>query len=84
STKMMMMKDPDDEKGGFEKKSNEAQDEEEDICPTCLDDYDADNPKMVAKCGHHFHLVCILEWMERSPTCAVCDQVLFSYHYYTL
>ncbi|KAL3498876.1 hypothetical protein ACH5RR_041608 [Cinchona calisaya] len=48
--------------------------EEEDVCPTCLEEYDPENPKIVAKCEHHFHLACILEWMERSDTCPVCDQ----------
>nr|XP_043638623.1 probable E3 ubiquitin-protein ligase RHB1A [Erigeron canadensis] len=43
-------------------------------CPTCLEEYDEDNPKIVTKCEHHFHLSCILEWMERSDTCPVCDQ----------
>lgn len=48
--------------------------DEEDVCPTCLEEYDAENPKLITKCDHHFHLACILEWMERSETCPVCDQ----------
>ncbi|KAL2525019.1 RING/U-box superfamily protein [Abeliophyllum distichum] len=47
---------------------------EEDVCPICLEEYDAENPKLITKCDHHFHLACILEWMERSDTCPVCDQ----------
>ncbi|KAL4592556.1 hypothetical protein LXL04_005556 [Taraxacum kok-saghyz] len=43
-------------------------------CPTCLEEYDEENPKIITKCEHHFHLSCILEWMERSDTCPVCDQ----------
>lgn len=38
-------------------------------------EYDTENPKMTTKCDHHFHLACILEWMERSDTCPVCDKV---------
>ncbi|XP_047171805.1 probable E3 ubiquitin-protein ligase RHB1A isoform X2 [Vigna umbellata] len=49
--------------------------EEEDTCPICLEEYDAENPKLATNCDHHFHLACILEWMERSETCPVCDQV---------
>ncbi|KAL2648520.1 hypothetical protein AAZV13_05G178300 [Glycine max] len=49
--------------------------EEEDACPICLEEYDAENPKLATNCDHHFHLACILEWMERSETCPVCDQV---------
>ncbi|PWA72617.1 Zinc finger, RING/FYVE/PHD-type [Artemisia annua] len=43
-------------------------------CPTCFEEYDEENPKIITKCEHHFHLSCILEWMERSDTCPVCDQ----------
>ncbi|XP_043718222.1 probable E3 ubiquitin-protein ligase RHB1A isoform X2 [Telopea speciosissima] len=48
--------------------------EEEDVCPTCFEEYDKENPRIITKCEHHFHLSCILEWMERSDTCPVCDQ----------
>ncbi|XP_011093125.1 probable E3 ubiquitin-protein ligase RHB1A [Sesamum indicum] len=51
-----------------------AADEEEDACPTCLEEYDSKNPKIMTKCNHHFHLSCNLEWMERSNTCPVCNQ----------
>ncbi|KAI4315441.1 hypothetical protein L6164_028250 [Bauhinia variegata] len=50
--------------------------EEDDGCPICLEEYDAENPKLTAKCDHHFHLACILEWMERSEACPVCDQAM--------
>ncbi|KAF5744383.1 RING-H2 finger B1A [Tripterygium wilfordii] len=48
--------------------------EEEDACPICLEEYDEENPKLMTKCEHHFHLSCILEWMERSDSCPICDQ----------
>lgn len=48
--------------------------DEEDCCPTCLEEYNDENPKIITKCNHHFHLSCILEWMERSDTCPICDQ----------
>ncbi|XP_074585551.1 putative E3 ubiquitin-protein ligase RHB1A [Curcuma longa] len=50
--------------------------DEEDVCPICLEDYDAENPRIMTKCEHHFHMSCILEWMERSDTCAICDQIM--------
>ncbi|KAL4639809.1 hypothetical protein ACB092_03G244800 [Castanea dentata] len=50
--------------------------EEEDVCPTCLEEYTPENPKIVTHCSHHYHLSCIYEWMERSETCPVCCQVL--------
>ncbi|KAG6748125.1 hypothetical protein POTOM_048026 [Populus tomentosa] len=44
-------------------------------CLLPLAEYDLENPKHITNCEHHFHLSCILEWMERSDTCPICDQV---------
>ncbi|PIA45836.1 hypothetical protein AQUCO_01600222v1 [Aquilegia coerulea] len=48
--------------------------EDEDVCPTCLDEYTPENPKIITRCSHHFHLGCIYEWMERSETCPICGK----------
>ncbi|PRW57997.1 E3 ubiquitin- ligase [Chlorella sorokiniana] len=48
----------------------------EDICPTCLDPYTEDNPKVLTRCNHHFHLPCLYEWLERSSTCPVCGETM--------
>ncbi|XP_052197574.1 E3 ubiquitin-protein ligase At3g02290-like [Diospyros lotus] len=50
--------------------------EDEDVCPTCLEEYTSENPKIITKCSHHFHLGCIYEWMERSESCPVCGKVM--------
>eukprot|EP00188_Purpureofilum_apyrenoidigerum_P000143 Plantae.Rhodophyta-Purpureofilum_apyrenoidigerum.ctg10558.p1 GENE.Plantae.Rhodophyta-Purpureofilum_apyrenoidigerum.ctg10558~~Plantae.Rhodophyta-Purpureofilum_apyrenoidigerum.ctg10558.p1 ORF type:complete len:134 (+),score=8.30 Plantae.Rhodophyta-Purpureofilum_apyrenoidigerum.ctg10558:396-797(+) len=47
---------------------------EEDVCPTCLEDYSDSNPQIDTKCGHTFHLSCILEWQLRNPHCPICAQ----------
>ncbi|KAK7340275.1 hypothetical protein VNO77_20977 [Canavalia gladiata] len=60
-------------------KPNETQvlvTEEEDVCPICLEEYGVENPRNLTKCEHHFHLSCILEWMERSDSCPICDQMM--------
>uniref|UniRef100_A0A1J3F4L9 RING-type E3 ubiquitin transferase n=1 Tax=Noccaea caerulescens TaxID=107243 RepID=A0A1J3F4L9_NOCCA len=56
----------------LKKKDRETIDE----CPICLEEYDIENPKLLTKCGHDYHLACILEWMERSEACPVCDKEL--------
>ncbi|CAH2078179.1 unnamed protein product [Thlaspi arvense] len=56
----------------LKKKDRETIDE----CPICLEEYETENPKLLTKCGHDFHLACILEWMERSEACPVCDREL--------
>ncbi|GBF95602.1 hypothetical protein Rsub_08584 [Raphidocelis subcapitata] len=48
-------------------------DEEEDCCPTCLEAYREDNPRVWTRCGHHFHMQCIYEWLNRSSTCPLCE-----------
>ncbi|EME28145.1 zinc finger (C3HC4-type RING finger) family protein [Galdieria sulphuraria] len=53
-----------------------SEDEKEDICPTCLEPYTEENPKITAKCGHTFHLSCIYEWLERSRYCPVCANIM--------
>ncbi|XP_077215402.1 E3 ubiquitin-protein ligase At3g02290-like isoform X2 [Tasmannia lanceolata] len=50
--------------------------EDEDVCPTCLEEYTSENPKIMTQCSHHYHLGCIYEWMERSETCPVCGKVM--------
>ncbi|CAI9752766.1 unnamed protein product [Fraxinus pennsylvanica] len=50
--------------------------EDEDVCPTCLEEYSTENPKIITECSHHFHLGCIYEWMERSDSCPVCGKVM--------
>ncbi|CAK7336030.1 unnamed protein product [Dovyalis caffra] len=49
--------------------------EDEDVCPTCLDEYTPENPKITTRCSHHFHLGCIYEWLERSESCPICGKV---------
>ncbi|KAL1558942.1 E3 ubiquitin-protein ligase-like protein [Salvia divinorum] len=53
-----------------------ASSEDEDVCPTCLEEYTKENPKILTQCSHHFHLGCIYEWMERSDNCPVCGKVM--------
>ncbi|CAN6726807.1 unnamed protein product [Malus baccata var. baccata] len=48
--------------------------EDEDVCPTCLDEYTSENPKIITRCSHHFHLGCIYEWLERSESCPICGK----------
>ncbi|XP_017697625.1 E3 ubiquitin-protein ligase At3g02290 isoform X2 [Phoenix dactylifera] len=50
--------------------------EDEDVCPTCLEEYTSENPRIILQCTHHFHLCCIYDWMERSEACPVCGKVM--------
>jgi hypothetical protein len=33
----------------------------------------AENPKTFTECGHHFHLPCLYEWLERKDVCPLCE-----------
>ena len=46
--------------------------DDDDACPTCLDEWSADNPACPLPCGHAFHLACVLEWSQRASSCPVC------------
>ncbi|KAL3524884.1 hypothetical protein ACH5RR_013256, partial [Cinchona calisaya] len=48
--------------------------EDEDVCPTCLEEYTLENPKIITQYFHHYHLSYIYEWMERSENCPVCGK----------
>ncbi|XP_047306431.1 E3 ubiquitin-protein ligase At3g02290-like [Impatiens glandulifera] len=50
--------------------------EDEDVCPTCFEDYTLENPKITAHCSHHYHLGCIYDWMERSKNCPMCGKLM--------
>ncbi|KAH7433711.1 hypothetical protein KP509_07G082300 [Ceratopteris richardii] len=53
--------------------------EDEESCAICLEDYDKENPRIDTVCEHHYHLGCILEWMERSDNCPICDKEVAFY-----
>ncbi|KAF6260534.1 hypothetical protein COO60DRAFT_1269386 [Scenedesmus sp. NREL 46B-D3] len=48
--------------------------DEDDFCPTCLEAYTDDNPKIFTRCGHSFHMQCIYAWLERKNTCPLCER----------
>lgn len=50
--------------------------DDEDVCPICLEEYTSENPRIITKCSHHYHLSCIYEWNERSKTCPVCSKLM--------
>ncbi|XP_010936434.1 E3 ubiquitin-protein ligase At3g02290 isoform X1 [Elaeis guineensis] len=50
--------------------------EDEDVCPTCLEEYTSENPRIVLQCTHHYHLSCVYEWLERSDACPVCGKMM--------
>ncbi|KAK9064669.1 hypothetical protein SSX86_016051 [Deinandra increscens subsp. villosa] len=50
--------------------------DDEDVCPICLEEYTIENPRIMTKCSHHYHLSCIYEWNERSETCPVCSKLM--------
>ncbi|ONK68813.1 uncharacterized protein A4U43_C05F16290 [Asparagus officinalis] len=51
----------------------DVEDEDEDVCPICLEEYSKENPRLVTECKHDYHFGCMLEWMDRSCTCPICS-----------
>ncbi len=54
--------------------------DDQNICPICLELYTEENPSMHCKCGHEFHLQCSESWKQRSDECPVCfRKLIYSY-----
>ncbi|KAG2375300.1 hypothetical protein C9374_009923 [Naegleria lovaniensis] len=51
-------------------------DNDQKLCPICLELYTEENPEVSCKCGHGFHLQCSEEWKQRSSQCPVCFRKL--------
>jgi hypothetical protein len=47
-------------------------DEQEDCCCICLEAFDEKNPAKLTKCGHEYHLQCIMQWYQRNSCCPMC------------
>ncbi|AIN97041.1 hypothetical protein LPMP_170030 [Leishmania panamensis] len=41
-------------------------------CPICLEHFTLDNPAILLKCEHGFHLQCLESWRQRSTMCPMC------------
>ncbi|KAJ8883503.1 hypothetical protein PR048_015347 [Dryococelus australis] len=41
-------------------------------CVICSDNIDSTSDAYSTRCGHVFHFVCLIGWLERSKTCPQC------------
>ena len=57
-----------------------AFEEDDDVatCCICLERYEHHNPASHMRCGHHFHVPCLLGWQQRSMQCPLCQAPLDS------
>lgn len=49
-----------------------TQEEEENVCSICLDEFCDEDPIAETQCGHGYHLQCIMQWAQRSQECPLC------------
>lgn len=49
-----------------------TQEEEENVCSICLDEFSDEDPAAETQCGHGYHLQCIMQWAQRSQECPLC------------
>ncbi|XP_013781933.1 E3 ubiquitin-protein ligase TRAIP-like [Limulus polyphemus] len=42
------------------------------LCTICSDLFDGTNSVIASPCGHTFHEICFLQWLEESRTCPSC------------
>jgi len=50
----------------------DAMEEEENVCSICLDEFTDEDPVAETRCGHGYHLQCIMQWAQRSRECPLC------------
>lgn len=50
------------------------QNDGEEACPICMDEYKSDDSKKIVKlaCKHMFHLECMMEWVQKNDICPMC------------
>lgn len=53
-----------------------ALEEEENVCSICLDEFTDEDPSAETRCGHGYHLQCIMQWAQRSRECPLCFEEL--------
>ncbi|KAL6774202.1 hypothetical protein ACKKBG_A24155 [Auxenochlorella protothecoides x Auxenochlorella symbiontica] len=53
-----------------------VQEEEEGVCPICLDEFTEADPGIPTTCGHCYHLQCVMQWAQRSRECPMCFKLL--------
>jgi len=56
--------------------SEEVEDEEDKVCPICLDECDEGDEEIIQSkhCSHIFHKDCIFDWLEKHSDCPVCRE----------
>ena len=42
------------------------------ICSICLDDFDETKDIVYLDCQHIYHEDCIIEWINKDPSCPLC------------
>ncbi|KAK1278780.1 NEP1-interacting protein-like 1 [Acorus gramineus] len=56
----------------YDRSGADEEEEEEEVCPVCLQNFVVGEEIKSTPCGHRFHEECIFRWMESSRTCPMC------------
>eukprot|EP01083_Nonionella_stella_P045280 121668_1 len=46
-------------------------------CTVCLCDYSDNDQLRILKCDHHYHVMCVDEWLKARHTCPLCHRKFF-------
>jgi hypothetical protein len=42
------------------------------ICSICLEDFNSEKDISILDCKHIYHMDCIIEWINKDPSCPLC------------
>ena len=56
----------------FQKMRVDENDSTLERCQICLGDFMFGDKMVVLSCGHYYHKVCMIRWLDRNPSCPHC------------
>ncbi|XP_055960707.1 RING-H2 finger protein ATL34-like [Mercurialis annua] len=54
------------------KKKVSTGEEDDDVCPICLEELEDEDECVVLPCSHMFHELCLQHWLNKNTLCPIC------------
>ncbi|XP_050217916.1 uncharacterized protein LOC126668783 [Mercurialis annua] len=64
----------------YSKKKVSTSEEDDDVCPICLEKFEDENECVVLPCSHMFHELCLQNWLNKNTLCPICRADAWEIH----